>query len=256
MVDTTFDFSQFPTPPDINVINNSYWTLPADTTFVYNTKPKVGDGCEINYVYVTNQTKVIAGVETRQVQDWVYVDENCNGVYDNDDYLSENTLDWYAQDILGNVWYLGEYTEEYSCTPPNAACTSTEGSWNADMPDAEAGIVMMAVPMTGAFYQQEYLEGEAEDEAKVLRVNARVNLTFNEDNPNDINPGEYEDCAKTKEWSTLEIGAVEHKYYCPTEDGGLLLLVNSLQGGTVRTELVDYYSGLPQDMSVPGFINP
>ena len=71
LVDTTFNSGNF--SGDSADITNPYWALPADTTFVYYTMPKVGDGCEINYVYVTNQTQGIAGVETREVQDWVYV---------------------------------------------------------------------------------------------------------------------------------------------------------------------------------------
>jgi len=242
LVDTTFDSGNFTENPAI--ITNPYWTLPAGTTFVYYTMPKVGDGCKINYVWVKGLDDPVSigsiqGIPTQEVQDWVYADEDCDGV---PDFLSENTLDWYAQDDDGNVWYLGEYTEEYLCeNHNNPDCVSTEGSWNADIPGAEPGIVMLADPTPGAFYQQEYLEDEAEDTAKVLQVNARVNLTFNETNPTEINPGEYEDCLKTKEWSPLELGVVEHKYYCD----GLLLLVNELQGGTVRTELVDYYSGAP-----------
>jgi hypothetical protein len=247
LVDTTFDSATFPTPPAINDIDNPYWTLPASTTFVYYTMPKVGDeGCEINYVWVKDQTVTIAGVETREVQDWVYVDEDCDGVAD---FLSENTLDWYAQDNFDNVWYLGEYTEEYLCTPhTDPGCTSTEGTWTAGVDDAEPGIVMLAEPTPGDFYQQEYLEDEAEDVAKVLRVNARVVLTF--DNPLALvqeEQDEHEDCVKTKEWSPLEIGVVEHKYYCDS----LLLLVNELQGGTVRTELVAvYYLTDPEDVGV------
>ena len=39
--------------------------------------------------------------------------------------LVEKTYDWYAQDIDGNVWYLGEDTKEYE----NGQVVSTEGSW-------------------------------------------------------------------------------------------------------------------------------
>ena len=127
---------------------------------------------------------------------------------------------------------------------------STEGTWNADIPGAEPGIIMLANPTPGAFYQQEYLEDEAEDMGKVLQVNARVNLTFD----NQFGPDEqkYKDCVKTKEWSPLEIGVIEHKYYCD----GLLLLVSELQGGTVRTELVDLSPQLPNNISPPDFVNP
>lgn len=260
---------------DSAIIDNPYWTLnPPGRTFVYNSKSK--DGCEVNYVYVTYDTKPFTimtkgspggeDVEARVVQDWVYVDEECDGVVNNDDYLSENTLDYYAQDADRNVWYFGEYTEDYdNCNPnnpPTANCTDTEGSWEAGKPPAEdpqgepaqPGIVMLAEPTPGAFYRQEYLEGEAEDMAKVLRLNARVVLTF--DN-NELDQREYEGCLMTKEWSPLERGAIEHKYYCPTEEfDGLLPLINELQGGTFRTELVGLFSGLPAGVEQPEFTYP
>jgi len=258
LVDTTFNSGNF--PANSNEITNPYWTLLASTTFVYYTMPKVGDGCEINYVWVKHldDPVVIRDRKTQEVQDWVYADDDCDGQIDTVVHegklipiLLENTLDWYAQDKAGNVWYMGEHTEEYSRTPPDPGSTSTEGTWSANIPGALPGIIMLANPTPGDFYQQEYYADHAEDMAKVLRVNARVELTF--DNPlalaQEKLQDEYEDCLKTKEWSPLEIGVVEHKYYCD----GLFLLGNELQGGTVRTELVDYYSGSP-DVEAPGFV--
>jgi len=261
LVDIPFDpINNFPAPPAINDINNPYWTLYTqdlgERTFLYHTMPKVGDGCEVNYVWVKDQTVVIAGLKAWEVQDWVYADDDCDGqpdivnmgppiIYD----LSENTLDWYAQDDDGNVWYLGEWTEEYSCDDHNDPdCVSTEGSWKTGVDDSEPGPIMLADPSPGDSYQQEYLADHAEDLAKVLRVNARVALTFD----NQIDTDEYEDCLKTKEWSPLEIGVVEHKYYCD----GLFLLGNELQGGTVRTELVDIIDGPPPADFTPPILTP
>jgi hypothetical protein len=220
--------------------------------------PKVGDGCEINYVWVKDSAgPVIQTLPTREVQDWVYADDNCDGQIDTVEdeetglpvpVLLENTLDWYAQDTAGNLWYMGEHTEEYSCTSsPEPGCTSLEGTWSANIQEGSLpGIIMLADPSNGDFYQQEYDADNAEDMAKVLRLNARVELTF--DHTATLED-EYEGCLKTKEWSPLEIGVVEHKYYCD----GLFLLGNELQGGTVRTELVDYYSGDPVGVTPPGF---
>ena len=69
-------------------------------------------------------------------------------------------------------------------------------------------------------------EDKAEDNARVLRLNARV----------DIDVGTFAGCLKTKEWSPLEHGSIEHKYYCPS--GGGLMLVNELKGGTLRVEFI------------------
>ncbi|MFN8233258.1 MAG: hypothetical protein U0V56_07240 [Actinomycetota bacterium] len=41
--------------------------------------------------------------------------------------LVENTWDWFAQDVCGSVWYLGEATREYE----HGVVVSTQGSWEA-----------------------------------------------------------------------------------------------------------------------------
>lgn len=214
-VDTDFDAGDF--DGDSIVINNMYMPLVPGTTFYYEAETE--DGLETNTVEVTSDTKVILGVTTRVVRDMAYLD-GC---------LVEDTLDWFAQDMDGNVWYLGEDTMELDC---DGNVLSTEGSWEAGADVAgtgevaEAGIVMLANPMPGLSYMQEYYEDEAEDMAKVLRLNANVSIDF----------GDYEDCLKTKEWTPLELGATEHKYYAP---GVGLVYVEELKGKTVRVELVD-----------------
>ncbi len=198
-----FDSDNFPDPPDIN---NPFMTLVPGTAFCYEADTE--DGTEANEVTVTDCDQEIAGVKTIVVRDSVRLD----GV------LTEDTYDYYAQDEDGNVWYLGEATKE--CED-----NSTEGTWNADEEGAEAGVVMLANPLPGNSYMQEFLEGVAEDMAVVLRLNASV--------PDYCD----KDCLKTKEWSPLEHGAIEHKYY--SQDIGGLVLVEELKGKTVLTELVD-----------------
>jgi hypothetical protein len=225
LVDTTFHKENF--PDSSATIDNPYWPLPEGTTFVFRTVGK--DGCEVNPVEVTNVTPTIDGITTRQVHDRVYEDDNCNG---GKDFLSEDTLDWYAQDIAGNIWYLGEDTKEYcNRDHPDVVC-STEGSFVAGENGAAPGIIMLANPTAGDFYQQESAEG-AQDMAKVLTLNAKVALTF----PNRIDPDNYTGCLETKEWSPLEAGAIEHKYYCPGTGKGLLL--DDEFHPATHTELVD-----------------
>jgi hypothetical protein len=90
---------------------------------------------------------------------------------------------------------------------------------------------MLADPAPGDFYRQEYAQ-DAHDMAKVLRLNADVTLTFD----NLLGTNGYTGCLVTKEWSPLEHGAIENKYYCP---GTGLVLDNEFQSSTVRTELVN-----------------
>ncbi|HEY7138550.1 MAG TPA: hypothetical protein VIE44_00455 [Methylomirabilota bacterium] len=230
-VSMSFDPTNFTNPL---TIDNPYWPLVAGTTFVYRTASD--EDCEVNDVTVTPNTKPIAGVMTREVHDQVWEDLDCDGTRG---ALLEDTLDWYAQDDAGNIWYFGESTSEAtpSCTPAPDQC-NTEGSWEAGQDVAaigsvaQAGVVILADPRPGNFYQQEFYAGEAEDQGKVLRLNAKVSLTLD----NQIDPDKYAGCMKTKETSPLEKGVVEHKYYCP---GAGLVLIEELKGKTVRTELVE-----------------
>jgi len=199
----------------VGVIDNPYSPLTPGTTFTYEAE--TADGQERDVVFVTHDTKVILGVTCTVVTDRSTLD----GV------LEEDTIDWYAQDKDGNVWYFGEFTTAYEYDDEgNLIGTSHEGSWEAGVGGAKPGIVMLADPQPGESYRQEFLEGVAEDMAKVLRLNASVSVPY----------GSFEDCLETKEWSPLEPGAVEHKYY--TRGVGLVL-VEELKGKTVRSELVD-----------------
>jgi hypothetical protein len=67
--------------------------------------------------------------------------------------VSEDTLDWYAQDTSGNVWYFGEDTKELDS---NGNVISTEGSWQAGVNGAQQGVIMEAHPKVGDRYQQEF----------------------------------------------------------------------------------------------------
>jgi hypothetical protein len=140
---------------------------------------------------VTSKTKVIMGVKTVVVHDF---SKSADGE------LLEDTYDYYAQDISGNVWYFGEDTKAYS-----GKKVSTEGSWLAGEDGAKPGIVMQASPQIGDSYRQEYLPGEAEDEATVVGLSETVEVPY----------GSFDNCVKTKEHSALAPGDLENKYYCP-----------------------------------------
>jgi hypothetical protein len=144
----------------VAVVDNPYMPLTPGTTFVYEGNTEKGN--EHNEVYVSSETKVIMGVTCVVVKDTVLVD----GV------LEEKTLDWYAQDKQGNVWYFGEASSEYQ----NGAVVSTKGSWEAGVDGAQPGIVMEAHPAGGDFYRQEFLLGDAEDLAEVVGLTESVTV--------------------------------------------------------------------------------
>ncbi len=197
-----------------NSIDNPYFPLRPGTTFIYDgTK----DGLTQHDVFaVTRDTKTILGVSTVVVHDAVYIDG----------YLEEDTLDWFAQDDRGNVWYFGEDTKELD---PQGNVISTAGSWTGGVNAAQPGIVMEAKPSAGDAYRQEFAAGEAEDMASVLSRSKHATVTY----------GSFDDVVQTKEWSCLEAG-IDHKYYAP---GVGLILVVAVSGGNERLELTSVSTG-------------
>ena len=199
-------------------IDNPYWPMTPGSRWVYRETDTSG-GRQRVVVEVTDETKMIAnGVEARVVRDTVT--ENGEPV--------EITDDWYAQDGEGNIWYLGEATAEYR----NGEVTTRAGSFEAGVDGAEAGIAMPANPVPGMEYRQEYLEGEAEDEAAVITVGEeRVEVPY----------GYYdEDVLMTRDLVPLEPRVQEFKLYAPGV--GLLLAVHT-DGDGGREELVSFDPG-------------
>jgi hypothetical protein len=199
-----FDPSSF-----VPTITNPYLRHIPGTLF--RLRSETPDGVEINLVQVTRQTKEILGVSTTVVHDQVFLDGA----------LTEDTFDWEAQDGRGNVWYFGEDSKELE----NGVVVSTEGSWQAGVDGAHPGILMPAHPKTGQAYVQEDAPGVAEDRAKVLSTKSTVTVPF----------GHFMGCVQTLEWSLLEHGDREHKFYCPGTG-----LVEEVQpkGGRITNQLV------------------
>ena len=206
------DRSQNLDPRDFTTtINNPFFPLVPGTTYIYEGNK---EGSPLRDVFeVTDHTKVIMGIKCREIHDRVYVD----GV------LEEDTLDWFAQDEDGNVWYFGEDTKELD---PAGNVVSTEGSWEAGVDGALPGIIMEAHPRVGDTYRQEFAPGVAEDMATVLALNKTVKVPF----------GNFNGCLQTKEFTPLEPDQFEHKYYA----AGIGFIRSVLvKGGKEELQLVD-----------------
>jgi len=171
----------------VAVVNNPSFPLPPGRTLVY--EGQTSEGFNHNDFIITRRTKVIQGVTCVEVHDVVYLD----GV------LAEDTLDWFAQDVQGNVWYFGENTGELK----DGRFVTLDGTFTAGVNGDKAGIVMEAHPMVGDFYRQEFSVDNAEDLAEVLALNATVTVPA----------GTYTNCLKTQETTPLETSLLEDKYY-------------------------------------------
>jgi hypothetical protein len=191
-------------------VDNPWFPLPPDTTYLYRG---VKDGQPSrDVVTVTARTRIVQGVRCTIVRDRLYLRGR----------LEERTQDWYAQDRAGNVWYFGEATAELG---PGGGVRSTEGSWQSGVDGARAGIFMPAHPHPGQSGLQEFYEGHAQDHFRILDLAVPVHT-----------PGASSDAALlTMEWTPLEPGVIDHKFYVR---GIGTVLEQTVKGGDERNALV------------------
>lgn len=194
-------------------IDNPYWPMQPGNRWVYTETDEDGEEMQVE-VTVTSDKKEVLGISATVVHD----------VVTQDGEVIEDTFDWYAQDVDGNVWYLGEDTKEYQDGE-----VSTEGSWEAGVDGAQAGVVVPGKPEVGMAYRQEYYEGEAEDEGKILSLDEHVEVPY----------GTFDGCLQTEDTTPLEPDVLENKYYC--EGVGPVLAID-LEGGG-REELITFEEG-------------
>jgi hypothetical protein len=171
----------------VHTIDNPSFPLRPGTTLGY-TGTADGERAT-DTVKVTRQTKTILGIKAVVVLD----------VATSGGKPSEKTYDWYAQDKRGNVWYLGED----SFDSKHGKWVRNDGSWQAGVNGAKAGIIMEGHPRVGDTYRQEYYKGHAVDVGRVLRTGVSVTVPY----------GRFRGALQTRDWSPLEPGVVEHKYF-------------------------------------------
>jgi len=173
-------------------IDNEWLPLQPGTQWVYEgTTVEAGESLSRRLEFtVTDLTKEIEGVRT--VVAWV--------VDISDGEIVEKEIAFYAQDNDGNVWFLGEYPEEYENGEFVKAPT-----WIAGLEDARAGIKMWAEPQLGipSYYQG---WGPAVDWSDYGQVDQMGQQTCV---PVDC----YEDVLTIAESSLGETDAFQLKYY-------------------------------------------
>lgn len=185
---------------DPSDVDNPFFPLPPGTIDSYGAEvvdPETGEeGSERNDHFATFETKTIDGIEALVVRDTAYED----GV------LVEDTLDWYAQDDAGNVWYLGEISTSYNYDDEGAFIgTDFGGSWETGVDGALPGWIMRADPQPGDSYYQEFYAGVAVDQGKVVATGLTVETEI----------GTFDDVVKIRDSSSLEPGVGAYKYFAP-----------------------------------------
>jgi hypothetical protein len=171
----------------VSTVDNPYWPLQPGTHFHFEgsrgTTPQTDD--EV----VTDRTRRILGIPATVVSD--VVSEQGRPV--------ERTLDFYAQDKQGNVWYLGEDSFELS----HGRFVKASDSWLSGVDGARPGIIMPADPRPGDSYRQEYYpRGEALDEARAIGFRGPATVPY----------GTFKKALVTSEYSPLEPQTEQKEY--------------------------------------------
>jgi len=193
----------------VSGIDNPYAPFRPGAFWEY--EKQTAEGLERIRVEVLDERREILGVETTTLQDRVWL----NGV------LIEDTRDWVAQDVDGDVWYFGEIVQNFE----DGLLANLDGSFEAGKDGAKAGFWVKAAPHVGDFFRQEWAVSNAEDMVEVLSLDAPDNVPFANGQP----------VLKTRNYTPLAPGD-ELKFYVPGV--GFVLEVNPATGE--RLELVDY----------------
>jgi len=194
-----------------------------DPDFVHPTNPNpffpLGIGNRWTYrggnqsiaIEVLNRTKRIDGVTCVTVNDKV----SEGGV------VIEDTDDWFAQALNGDVQYCGEQTKEYETfagdRPRLPELVNIDGSFKAGREGDLSGVIFQGSPIPGQVYRQEFSIANAEDVAQVVSTS----YAFGKDRDLDtLVPRRLAellcsagDCIVTLEFTPLDPGSVERKYY-------------------------------------------
>jgi hypothetical protein len=141
---------------------------------------------------------VLLGVQTMIQRDRAFED----GV------LVEETLDYYAADSAGNVWYFGEDVVNYVYDGSGALVgTNAHSSWRSGVDGAMPGWMMPADPVVGLEYYQEIAKAnDALDQARIHALGTSVGID---------GIGRLDDVLVTYETSALDPDLREFKYYAP-----------------------------------------
>jgi hypothetical protein len=113
--------------------------------------------------------------------------------------LTEVTLDYFAQDDDGIVYYLGEDVDEYK----GGRIVSHGGAWLWGKDTPHPGVLMPAHPRVGDRFQAEDVPHVTREKDEVVSVSETVTVPA----------GTYTNCVKIKEQTSD--GDTEYKFYAP-----------------------------------------
>ncbi len=181
---------------------NPYFTLVPGTVWNYEAGDAGGTVIENIRVEVLSETKLIEyPAESGDFFNCIVVSDVVTDAETHE--VIEDTKDWYAQDLDGNVWYMGEIAQEFE----DGELVGIEGSWTAGKDFSKPGILVESDPQPDDIYRQEFALGDAEDLSAVISRNEAAVA---------VPAGKWsDDVLKTKDFTPIEPDVFEYKYYVP-----------------------------------------
>jgi hypothetical protein len=196
-------------------IDNPFWPMTPGSRWVYRETEADGEARRVE-VTVLRRTKTVLGVEARVVRE----------VVTEHGRMRETTDDWFAQDLQGNIWHLGEAGREFR----DGRARTTRESWQAGVGGAQPSIVVPARPDPGTVYRPERAAA-----TQVLSSSTKASVPY----------GSFDHLVITKESSAPEEPTrVEHEFYAR---GVGPVLAITVSGGSGREELLRFDHGRTAD---------
>ena len=199
-------------------VDNPYFPMSGGATQVY-TGSEDGEPIDARFELANEGLgPVILGIQTFVQHDREF----------EDGLLVEDTLDYFAQDADGNVWYFGEDSTAFEYDDEGKLIdTDTSGSWRAGVNDALPGFIMPVDLEIGFNYYQEFAPNdEALDQATTHAL--LDSLT--------VNGVTYDNVLQVLETTELEPDEFEFKYYA--SGVGLILVEEDLDENLENPETV------------------
>jgi len=132
-------------------------------------------------------------IDSLCMEDRIYL----NGV------IEEVALDYFAQDDVGTVYYLGEDVDEYDGNGKLTSHNPPDDAWLTGKETPVPGVIIPGQPKTGDKFKSEDVSDKIDETDEVVGV----------DETTTVPAGTFEHCVKIKE--TLADGSVEFKFYAP-----------------------------------------
>jgi hypothetical protein len=149
-------------------------------------------GGERLQITVLEETKTVAGVETRVVEEREWNGGKLKEVSRNYFAICEQTKD---------VFYFGEEVDNYK----DGRVANHNGTWLAGVNGNKPGLMMPGTPKPKMKYYQEIAPGVAMDRAEIESLDETCTTPA----------GSFKRCMKVKEGSAIELFAKEYKYHAP-----------------------------------------